>query len=214
MKKYFFLMLLACVSFTAKSQNCGDLTGYNYSPTSLSPGDSVDLNLQVYCYENIYLDHYNISQTGQTVNIDAYYCHCCLQVITTTNDSIRFGFAGNDDIIVELTIWTGVYDMVNGICDNYTITGQETDTLTVTANSVNEINPSNIDVFPNPSDGKINFRTTENISSVTIINQFGQIVYQDSVLPSELNFSSGMYFITLQNTSGNYLTPAKFNVVK
>ena len=67
---------------------------------------------------------------------------------------------------------------------------------------------ANVNVFPNPTKNILNISSTENISSVKIINVFGQVVYTDNINSNHavINtsaFAEGIYFIQMQTAKGN-----------
>ena len=74
------------------------------------------------------------------------------------------------------------------------------------------LDDSFLNVFPNPSNGLITFQSKENISTIYLFNQLGEIVYKAASIgynTKELdltNLSNGMYFykiISDRNTISN-----------
>lgn len=70
-------------------------------------------------------------------------------------------------------------------------------------------NPSEFNIYPNPSNGEINIRTEEDINSVELRSMDGRMIHskwnsQDHTL--QLPKEKGIYFIRIETTLGNYIS--------
>ncbi len=69
----------------------------------------------------------------------------------------------------------------------------------------NSLNQITFEVFPNPSNGQITIKLTENIGSIklTVLNLLGEIVYskkfKEQTTTLNLNLKTGLYFVSIDN---------------
>ena len=61
-------------------------------------------------------------------------------------------------------------------------------------------------VYPNPSNGPINFRNTENASNVEIYNEFGNLI--QTLDGTSTNLEIGNYRAVIRNSDGTVQTEA------
>lgn len=89
------------------------------------------------------------------------------------------------------------------------------------SNSTNEIALSSIDIYPNPAIESILYRVNGgNISSYSILNQFGQTLKNEEIDNKEEGFidctslSPGMYYLIGQDKNGLSLSTTKFIITQ
>jgi len=84
--------------------------------------------------------------------------------------------------------------------------------LTMNTTSIGEgFTNNNINVYPNPASDVLNVASDINITSVTLVNLVGQVVYSDKVNGTDLqinvsNFVTGIYMLHLETVNGNVVT--------
>lgn len=77
--------------------------------------------------------------------------------------------------------------------------------------SVTSMDVSTIEMYPNPTTGKFTLTNVEKVTSVEVRNALGQIVLTNTnegknILSFDINEKSGVYFITVKDSSGNSAT--------
>jgi hypothetical protein len=78
-----------------------------------------------------------------------------------------------------------------------------------TPNKINEIsNDFNAKIFPNPFSNFIHLESSQNIEEITIVNQVGQIIWEQTLNQKQgtINLDSlepGLYFLTFKNNLGS-----------
>jgi hypothetical protein len=64
---------------------------------------------------------------------------------------------------------------------------------------------ANVDIYPNPTDGKIAFKSSNlKVEKIEILNSLGEVVYFSEKLPKEYNFEDkkGIFFINIYTEKG------------
>jgi hypothetical protein len=112
MKTYLAIFALLLTTHSI-AQTCGTLVSHSAIPSPIYDTTEAKVNLQVYCHENIWLDHYNITQNGNDFTIEAYYCYGWLQVITTSNDSLSLGVLPPGNFTYNAIISVGYHPQTN-----------------------------------------------------------------------------------------------------
>jgi len=146
-------------------------------------------------------------------------------------DSIFFtavGMVDSNTAYYDMNVWQGgvmqqYYDtmtieevplgnnMVSVVfyCGNKTISGstyQIMDYVNITSTSINELKKRNGLIYPNPSSGIFHIRM-DKFKRAWIMNTLGEIVLESNSKDINLSlFDSGLYFITIENETGNQLT--------
>ncbi|MBU2650075.1 MAG: T9SS type A sorting domain-containing protein, partial [Bacteroidetes bacterium] len=73
--------------------------------------------------------------------------------------------------------------------------------------SVSELSSEGIAIYPNPATDVVNITATEDITFVTIINNVGQVVYNNKVVNDNVlqvttsGFEAGVYMIKVETGS-------------
>jgi len=98
-----------------------------------------------------------------------------------------------------------------------TSTGNDQVTMTTSALSINEVETTDLLIYPNPAKSSLNISSFSNIQRVEIFNLVGQLIATESYNAENVNInisdlSNGLYIAKVTTTDGTMTK--KFNVVK
>ena len=75
--------------------------------------------------------------------------------------------------------------------------------------SINDnIELENFIIYPNPTNGLLQIKTEQEISSIEVLDVFGRRMLYSEKIQSEINisdFKNGIYFVRLSDSKGNYV---------
>jgi hypothetical protein len=63
----------------------------------------------------------------------------------------------------------------------------------------------NVDIYPNPTSGKISFKANNlRVEKIEILNLLGEVVYYSDKLPEEFDFENkkGIFFVNIYTEKG------------
>jgi len=113
----------------------------------------------------------------------------------------------SNPLVVFNSIWIKNYTYVNSdpnpndiLYDHIVVAKNYIGPISTNTTGVNDINkPSNITIYPNPTNGNVNFSQT--INHITIVNMFGQTVLEATNVSnvSTESLNDGVYFIEADN---------------
>jgi len=217
MKKIYFALGLIASSISLNAQDF-----------IISPNDTafVELTSSTYTTSTINLDHDNSSTDSllleweiveNTIPVEWDYSYCdytnCYSSIVTDATMTKFGPSQSGFIKMTLSATTAANAVIrfkvynNGFPEN-------ADTLTFIYNSTlgifdNEL-ISNVEMFPNPSNGDFTINNITPNSRVAIINSLGQSVLSKVIVSATYTFHSnlnhGVYFVRLSENEKLYAT--------
>jgi len=206
MKKITLLFIL--ISFVSFSQ--GSISNVSMSPVSPTLNDTIYIYVDMtFSTSSCELDTKNIQVNGTSILANSHHCLGMLQTICNITDTFTILPlpAANYNFNLVLTSGLGQSPCTPGIVPDTTLTF---DFTVQDFAEIHDITPSNISVFPNPSNGSFTFELPSNYNSdlpIYITNIFGEIVFEkilvNRISEIELNLSSGIYFVFEKNkTSG------------
>lgn len=204
--KVLILFVFISLSISAKSQ-CGTIQYDGVIPDPLYDTTHAYLNLKVYCNEMIDLVNQNVTISGNTITVDAFYCYGWLQVLTTTNDSIPLGVLPAGNYTYSVNVYSSYSPMTNCMAFNFSDNASGVFTVLPIANSVGKLQNESIQLNPNPATSILNIQSDVNIETIEISDINGQIVsahfsYAQNTTLDLGHLKSGVYFIKL-NASGS-----------
>lgn len=137
------------------------------------------------------------------------------------NDGSGSLLADDDIYFYHLTAVVGSHYDVTGIghysFGDYKILPRDANDISLVV-GINELNTSNVAVYPNPANDQITFETDNNGFNLTITDITGKVIYNQNVVSKKttvnLNrFNAGVYFYTIANNN-QVVTTDKFIVTK
>lgn len=205
------LLLLVIISLGAKCQN------YTISPINLNPiGSPGDLLFAPVLVTNITNDSIQFEYSRIYLNIPSGWLSCvCLPVCMDPSKPMhdRFTIYANSTQTVMPNFQTDTipgigystfifYEVGTNIFDTLYFTG------TTNATSIKELG-RNIDfcIYPNPFNNSVNIKnSSNNINTIKVYNSVGLLLefltpysFQDEIELKTLNYSSGGYFIEIED---------------
>ncbi len=152
----------------------------------------------------------NLSFSGTATNGSDYTPPAATITFPATalnGDSIMLVYSITDDAIYEPIPETIITTFTPGL--NSIIGGGSTQTTRIVDNDPNGINgafsTSSIQVYPNPSNGRLTIKSTEELKNVTVFDLMGNEVQSLAAVSNTLNLeilASGLYIIVVQTNSG------------
>ena len=137
------------------------------------------------------------------------------------NDGSGSLLADDDIYFYHLTAVVGSHYDVTGIghysFGDYKILPRDANDISLVV-GINELNTSNVAVYPNPAKEQITFETDNNGFNLTITDITGKVIFNQNVVSKKttvnLNrFNAGVYFYTIANNN-QVVTTDKFIVTK
>lgn len=137
------------------------------------------------------------------------------------NDGSGSLLADDDIYFYHLTAVVGSHYDVTGIghysFGDYKILPRDANDISLVV-GINELNSSNVAVYPNPAKEQITFETDNNGFNLTITDITGKVIFNQNVVSKKttvnLNrFNAGVYFYTIANNN-QVVTTDKFIVTK
>lgn len=137
------------------------------------------------------------------------------------NDGSGSLLADDDIYFYHLTAVVGSHYDVTGIghysFGDYKILPRDANDISLVV-GINELNTSNVAVYPNPAKEQITFETDNNGFNLTITDITGKVIFNQNVVSKKttvnLNrFNAGVYFYTIANNNQE-VTTDKFIVTK
>lgn len=137
------------------------------------------------------------------------------------NDGSGSLLADDDIYFYHLTAVVGSHYDVTGIghfsFGDYKILPRDANDISLVV-GINELNTSNVAVYPNPAKEQITFETDNNGFNLTITDITGKVIFNQNVVSKKttvnLNrFNAGVYFYTITNNN-QVVTTDKFIVTK
>lgn len=137
------------------------------------------------------------------------------------NDGSGSLLADDDIYFYHLTAVVGSHYDVTGIghysFGDYKILPRDANDISLVV-GINELNTSNVAVYPNPAKEQVTFETDNNGFNLTITDITGKVIFNQNVVSKKttvnLNrFNAGVYFYTIANNN-QVVTTDKFIVTK
>ncbi len=77
--------------------------------------------------------------------------------------------------------------------------------------SSTSLNLDVIEMYPNPTSGKVTLANVETVASIEVVNSVGQIIFTEinegkNIISFEINDKSGVYFVTIKDKAGKAAT--------
>lgn len=130
--------------------------------------------------------------------------------------------ADDDIFFYHLTAVVGTHYDVTGIghysFSEFKILPRDFNDIS-TSNSVSELSDNQVSVYPNPTNGVLNFNLSENNTTINIIDITGKtlksIKTNSTIVSMNLNaFANGLYFYNVIDNEGNTIATNRFVIAK
>ena len=170
------------------------------TPTQVENGINVNLSLTTCSGANYLSNSYTIS--GNTINLSICYSINPFQTVINFNEDYFIPIVNSENYTINVSIF---YSSSETVCD-YFMNGP-TETVTFLSNNNFENSKSKLELFPNPSMGKVELRNSQTIKRAEIFDNVGRLVkiikeiHNNQIDLSE--FNDGLYLLKVESQEGN-----------
>lgn len=235
MRKLYAIIIMVSVSIGAQSQDCIIDNGNNqlFSPTSDIPAAQVGVYyeqvFQVKVPTDTTIIYNNISADGTVTNFTIDEVRNAPDGLSYSCNPVSCSFTGGSNACITIsgtptqsgTFYMDVDYIVSGEFEvlNLTVnqdvpnTYEDIEVVVHPANSTNQIDPTQLNIYPNPATEQFNIQIGNQISGsaqLKIVNLLGAQVYSSEISAQEMislnsaDFDKGIYFVQVVSNGTEY----------
>jgi hypothetical protein len=182
------------------SAQCIDIN--QITPTQVDGGINVNLSLTT-CSGASYLNH-SYTITENTVDLSICYLINPLQIVINFNEDYFIPVVNSGNYTINVSIF---YSLSETVCD-YFMNGP-TETVNFLSNNNFENATGNLELFPNPTMGKVELKNNQAIKRVEIFNNVGRLIKIIKDIPNSQidlsEFDDGLYLLKVESQEGSQI---------